>query len=65
MERKLADMETLFARPDYYEQTSWEVMAEAERERDACRAELAAKMTDWEGTSEALASLGHSNAASR
>ena len=65
LERKLADMETLFARPDYYEQTSWEAMAEAERERDACRAELAAKMTDWEGTSEALASLGHSNAASR
>ncbi|MCH8884294.1 MAG: ATP-binding cassette domain-containing protein, partial [SAR324 cluster bacterium] len=54
LEGKLAGFDARFAEPGYFENTPWEEVAHAEREKAACQAELEAKLADWEAASTDL-----------
>ncbi len=54
LEGKLAGFDARFAEPGYFENTPWEEVAHAEREKAACQAELETKLADWEAASTDL-----------
>ena len=57
LEGKVSGLAERFAKEGYYENTPWEKVAEAERERNTYQDWLAEKLAEWEAAGQQLEAL--------